>query len=228
MNFLEDYRLGVVFPRFWGDLRTHIDQRMMRNVNKSAPFDLATAVRISLQFAEGMDWLHRRDIIHRDLKASTILINTDCCTEEAFQCFVADFECSVGVVGTTSWRAPETLQASKATMFSNYADIYSYGMTCYEVLTGKLPFEGLSEREGTTTVLLGCRPSLPFCLDSQLKRLIECCWHQDPEQRPSFTFICLELKTISTEHKKQKRRLSPKHELERAVAYNQIHAPGST
>ena len=62
----------------------------------------------------------------------------------------------MGVVGTGFWRAPETLQAiksnpvsSQALMFSNATDVYSYAMTCYEVLTGQMPFEGLSEREGT-------------------------------------------------------------------------------
>ena len=84
VNVLKDDKLGIVYPRLWGDLRTLIDQRMMTNMNKISPFDLATAVRISLQIAEGMDWLHRCDIIHKDLKASTILINTDCCTAEAF------------------------------------------------------------------------------------------------------------------------------------------------
>ena len=54
-----------------------------------------------------------------------------------FHCAVADYECSLGVVGTGFWRAPEILRALQIDnrnlnrkLFSYKADIYSFGMTC--------------------------------------------------------------------------------------------------
>jgi serine/threonine protein kinase len=63
---------------------------------------------IMYRIALGMDWLHSHDIVHRDLKASNVLV-----MKEKNWTYVADFECSVGVVGTGFWRAPEILQACK-------------------------------------------------------------------------------------------------------------------
>lgn len=109
--------------------------------------------------------------------------------------YVADFESSTGVLGTTIWRAPEVLLALKnkdvltSELFTEKADVYSYGMTCYEILTGHTPFE----REGylpTTSnyelVLSGLRPELPNDLHPILKEVITNCWHHNPFQRPMF------------------------------------------
>lgn len=59
------------------------------------------------KIAEGMDWLHRHNIVHRDLKAANVLHTMN---ERGQACYVADYECSLGVVGTGFWRAPEILQ----------------------------------------------------------------------------------------------------------------------
>jgi serine/threonine protein kinase len=65
---------------------------------------------------------------------------------------VADCECSVGVVGTRFWRAPEILLGIKNRdiqpyLFTKEPDVYSYAMTCYEISTGRIPFEELRTTE---------------------------------------------------------------------------------
>lgn len=52
---------------------------------------------------------------------------------------MADFECSVGVVKTGFWKAPEVLSALRSRSFTlntgtKKADVYSYAMTCYEIV----------------------------------------------------------------------------------------------
>jgi len=54
-----------------------------------------------------MDQLHNHSIVHRDIKASNVLVRGH------LVCFIADFECSLGVVGTGFWRAPKILEACK-------------------------------------------------------------------------------------------------------------------
>lgn len=82
-----------------------------------------------------------------------------------------DYECSTGVVGTGFWRAPEILQQLKdgvpksKIVFTKKSDVYSYGMTCFETVTGCIPFENYIRvrfTEGCDLVLNGERPKLPI------------------------------------------------------------------
>jgi len=75
--------------------------------------------------------------------------------------------------------------------FVEKVDVYSYGMTCFEIVTGRLPFEGELEACGASNdlVIAGQRPKLPSALDVTLKDLIERCWNPIPNERPSFLEI---------------------------------------
>lgn len=119
--------------------------------------------------AIGMRRLHKDNIIHQDLKAANMLLKPLCNDfnpmTDKFQCQVADFECCVGVVGTTFRRSPEMLQAVKehnipSEIFMKIANVFCFGMTCYEILTGRIPFEDLG-RSNYDVVLQGHRPELP-------------------------------------------------------------------
>lgn len=104
---------------------------------------------------------------------------------------VADFECSVEVVGTGFWRAPEILRQLKDRKsgaqleFSKACDVYSFGMVAYEIVTGRLPFEehALNEYD---IVLNGQRPKLPQDLHYAIRDIITKCWHPEPSKRPTF------------------------------------------
>eukprot|EP00250_Pteridium_aquilinum_P021957 c25271_g1_i2 orf=372-2480(-) len=130
-------------------------------------------------------------------------------------------------VGTKYWRAPEVfweepafrtddlmlLSSTEAAGSSsnhspNYsfsADVYSFAMTCYEIITGKKPFADLLENGMTERVLkerivkLNERPGLPHDLHPGLKDLIEQCWDGTPENRPTFEAICQRLDEIKDE-----------------------------
>jgi serine/threonine protein kinase len=122
-------------------------------------------------------------IVHRDLKASNIFVspgeyekddiiryhksrkvevNEDVAYDE-FWVFVGDYESLDGVVGTGFWRPPEELKAVKEDIRLTYTravDVYGYGMVCYELLTGHIPFqcEGV-RRTDYDAVLSGRRQS---------------------------------------------------------------------
>jgi serine/threonine protein kinase len=77
------------------------------------------------------------------------------------------------------------------------ADVYSFAMTCYEVLTGKEPFadelQNFQNRASVVSSIVSgdhLRPVLPGDLSPTLAKLIHSCWHDDPQQRPTFTEIC--------------------------------------
>jgi serine/threonine protein kinase len=154
---------------------------------------------IIYQIALGMRELHEFDILHRDLKASNVLISDI----EKFPKFdqtrwiqlkVVDYECSIGVVGTGFWKAPEILRQLKDPKckhplhFMREVDVYSFAMTCYEVLTGSIPLEEYATSD-YDVVLGGMRPSLPEYIPSWLRNLILCCWHDELAKRPTFEAI---------------------------------------
>ncbi len=143
-----------------------------------------------------MKFLHSVEILHRDLKASNVLIRmlgNSSHGKPIFDCSVGDFECSVGVVGTGFWWAPEILRALQnanitSDSFTKMADVYGYAMTCYEVLTGRIPFED-HPRSDYSRVLNGDRPELPDYIDPWMRALLVQCWHPDPLKRPNFESI---------------------------------------
>ncbi|CAK9224471.1 unnamed protein product [Sphagnum troendelagicum] len=120
--------------------------------------------------------------------------------------------------GTTRWMAPELfgnfdqsvpIQVCQETQHPSLSneqisrrypfkvDIYSFGMVCYEILTGNFPFHNInSMTELRTKVKDGLRPDLPEQCPHQLSKLIQECYHPDPATRPSFFKICLELRHI--------------------------------
>ena len=202
-TMLEDGRFAFMMVRGLADLRAVIDQAMTEKNNRGPPFPyewkgrILDAYGIIWHIAFQMALLHELNIIHRDLKASNILLYA---SEGDVHPIVGDFECSIGVIGTGFFRAPEILLASKnntAPNFTEKADVYSYGMTCFEVVTGRGPFEVelklTSFSKVRDLVIDGRRPQLPSDLDLRLKDLIERCWNPIPSERPTFAEIFYDL-----------------------------------
>jgi serine/threonine protein kinase len=202
------------------DLR---DLMLQRKDNKDStydpPFQLLEAVDIMLQVAEGMRYLHANKVVHRDLKSMNILVK---CEEHSGHVYVkvADFglskvkeaSCTYSNItldkGTTRWMAPELFKISKypnvLTRESNpplkydplKADIYSFGMVCYEILTGLIPFHDCKLTDLRERIVEEeLRPLIPdYC--PELSELITTCYHSNPATRPSFDEICVKLRHV--------------------------------
>ncbi len=81
------------------------------------------------------------------------------------------------------------------------ADVYSYGITCAELLTGEYPypFPKYQRNHLLSTILEGVRPHLPheYC-PVRLQDLIGRCWDTHPCNRPTFSQVCEELMDLKT------------------------------
>jgi serine/threonine protein kinase len=126
---------------------------------RQVPFRYCEAIDIMLQVAKGMHYLHMQELAHRDLKPSNVLVSASSLESSdvvgRYMCIkIADFGLSKVVdnsvpsvlsqdkVGTTVYRAPEMASKGSSISFPK-ADVYSFGIMCSEILSGKLPFDGV-------------------------------------------------------------------------------------
>ncbi|CAM6053854.1 unnamed protein product [Sphagnum tenellum] len=213
---LIDKRMDYLKSRLCSDMQDDDATQMM-----IMPFPHNSTLFIMEQIALGMEDLCELGLIHRDLKASNIFVTPidyknkgaflthdsrkvelkEDLAYDRFWVFVGDYESSDAVVGTGFWRPPEVLKAVKEDIRPTYTtavDVYGFGMVCYELLTGHIPFqcEGV-RRTDYDAVLSGRRPKLPDYLSPAMTQLLLQCWHHDPCQRPTWDEI---KETLHTEH----------------------------
>jgi len=90
---------------------------------------------------------------------------------------------------------PEVIRHEK---YSFQADVYSYALVLWQLITHEEPFQGRSQVEAAGLVALEqARPPLPPCIPNELKFLIEESWSDCPENRPSFQEIIDKLQNFS-------------------------------
>lgn len=115
-------------------------------IEKYGMLNWRLALRFSMQICSALCDAHRNGIIHRDIKPHNVIVTP------AGNCKVADFgiACSTsninetkkvedGILGSVHYISPEH---AKGVIPDERSDIYSLGITMYEMLTGKLPFDG--------------------------------------------------------------------------------------
>lgn len=111
-------------------------------INKKGKLTVREATSIALQVAAGLEAAHNNGIIHRDVKPQNIIISMD------GKAKVADFgiaraasanTINSSVMGSVHYSAPEQTRGGYSDAKS---DIYSMGITMYEMLTGRVPFNG--------------------------------------------------------------------------------------
>jgi len=118
------------------------------------PIQLARALSITRCIADALGAAHALGMVHRDIKPDNILLGRDASGREIPK--LADF----GIVAireaafqslrspmTPAYASPEQRQGMKASELDGRADLYALGMTLYEMLTGRLPFDAHTEED---------------------------------------------------------------------------------
>ncbi|KAL2944913.1 Serine/threonine-protein kinase HT1 [Bienertia sinuspersici] len=146
---------------------------------------LSKVINIGLDIARGMEYVHSRGVIHRDIKPDNVLIDHN------FQLKIADFGVSCEEkkndfkkVGTLRWMAPEMISQNK---YGRKVDVYSFGLILYEMVSGRVPFGSLNPIQVAYGVAnKNLKPEVPNECPEFMRVLIERCCCKDPKMRPEF------------------------------------------
>jgi eukaryotic-like serine/threonine-protein kinase len=148
--------------------------------------DIAPTLDLIGQLLRGLGYAHQRGVVHRDIKPSNLLVTCEGrlkITDFGIAKLDALKHTQTGImVGTPAYMAPERYSGSG---IDPRCDVYSVGVLCYELLTGRRPFGGeLTEMiykicHTSPAAVTTLRPSLPGMLDSIIARALE----RDPAAR---------------------------------------------
>ncbi len=150
---------------------------------------VAEAVEIACQITAGLARAHERGIVHRDVKPANVILTRDGMVK------IVDFGIArlagqsrltrVGTaMGTLSYMPPEQFRGEAA---DARADVWSLGVVLYEMVTGRLPFEGSDEREIVRGILHHHPPSMSSLrsgVPPALDRIVERALSKHPDDRP--------------------------------------------
>ncbi|KAG8086544.1 hypothetical protein GUJ93_ZPchr0010g10548 [Zizania palustris] len=182
------------------------------SAKRRIPFPLVVVVDTMLQVARGMEHLHSNKIYHGNLNPSNVLVKP-LHGDAYLHVKVAGFgQSGVSNSGPNKapasanpciWYAPEVLENCEgpghaAARCTEKADVYSFAMICFEMLTGKIPFEDnhLQGDNMSKNIRAGERPLFSLQSPKYLTNLTKRCWHGDPAQRPAFHSICRVLRYV--------------------------------
>ncbi|MDO4489934.1 MAG: Stk1 family PASTA domain-containing Ser/Thr kinase [Lachnospiraceae bacterium] len=155
-------------------------------ITKKGKLSVKEATSIAIQVSLGLEAAHNEGIVHRDVKPQNIIISTDGkvkLSDFGIAKAINSNTITANVMGSVHYSSPEQVRGG----FSDTkSDIYSLGITMYEMVTGRVPFDG------DTTVAIAIKhlqeelippsrftPDLPFSLE----QIIMKCTQKNPERR---------------------------------------------
>ncbi|CAO3678438.1 unnamed protein product [Rhizopus stolonifer] len=182
-DFNSDEGLIYIFLEYvpGGSIASLLNQRSVFNESLTAFF--------TRQIIQGLEYLHKKGILHRDIKAGNVLI------DQNGVCKITDFGLSKNqndsaydpasdnstMKGTVFWMAPEVLTNN----YSEKVDIWSLGCTVLEMITGTHPWMNLTSLAALYAIGNHKTPEIPCNVSSEAKDFLRQCFKIKPEERPT-------------------------------------------
>ncbi|XP_026882962.2 serine/threonine-protein kinase A-Raf [Electrophorus electricus] len=170
-------------------------------------FDTMRRIDVARQTAQGMDYLHAKNIIHRDLKSNNIFLH------EGWTVKIGDFGLATvksrwsgsqqveQPSGSILWMAPEVIRMQDANPYTFQSDVYGYGVVLFELMSGTLPYSNINNRD-QIIFMVGrgyLSPDLSKLYSNcpkSMKRLIIDCLKFKRDERPLFPQILVGIEQV--------------------------------
>jgi kinase suppressor of Ras 2 len=211
-------RLAIVTSMCKGNtLYTHIHLRRDK-------FNLNKTTLIAQQISQGMGYLHRRGIVHKDLKSKNIFLENEKVIITDFGLFsvtklVYDNAFGLSIpFGWLCYLAPELIKKLKPSRptnedlpFTNKSDTYAFGTIWYELLCGEFPFKSQPPESVIWQIGRGMKQSLSNLQASRdVKDILMMCWTFHGDDRPDFNTLFTTLERLP----KKRLARSPSHPIQ--------------
>ncbi|MCF6338829.1 MAG: protein kinase [Gammaproteobacteria bacterium] len=159
-----------------------------QHIRKETLLPMAQVFAVGVQVAEALNYAHEHKVVHRDVKPGNIIFDPDKgqlkVTDFGIACLTDNSKTRTGtVLGSPFYMSPEQIAGKKV---DGRSDLFSLGVTLYQLFTGRLPFEGDSltnlmyqitnEKPESIRKL---RPELPACVTRFINKALE----KDPAKR---------------------------------------------
>jgi streptogramin lyase/predicted Ser/Thr protein kinase len=177
-NVVPIYAAGEAGDELYIAMR-YVEGRDLKELIREGPLDKERSVRICAQVADALDFAHSRQLVHRDVKPSNVLLDV---TEHVY---LADFGLTKrtgdartlepGLFGTIDYVAPEQIRGEDV---DGRADVYALGCLLYECLSGTAPFRRGSDAATLYAHLEEEPPTLPG-LEEVLRKALA----KEPDER---------------------------------------------
>lgn len=168
-----------------GTLTNFLQQCRKENRGRAKSWDDVMS-KIAVGMARGLEYLHGKGIVHRDLKSPNVLLGKD------RHPVLIDFGMSKAgdsksvvaskMLGTYYWMSPEMMEHQK---FSFASDIYAFGIILWEMSACELPYQNMSCLMVPAEVLKGNRPPVDAAWPRKIVDLMQTCWSQNSKMRPT-------------------------------------------
>jgi serine/threonine protein kinase len=182
-----------------------------------APSNTIERLRLALDIADGMRFLHKSGVVHRDLKSANVLVGSD------GRAKIADFGLSsyhqqaqtlvTNVISTPAYSSPEVIRGEGA--ITSSADVFSFGVILWELLTGLSPWEGKTTVQIIFMSMQGTNLSLSRQVRSDypdVAHMMEKCFI-GAASRPRFSELYIEISILLTEAIEGKIGTPPREEI---------------
>ena len=163
---------------------------------RTTPLDRPRIICLALDVARAFVYLHslKPPVTHRDLKSKNLLL------DRQWRVKLCDFGLATTTArtatgGTPAYMAPELLNG-EGKPFNSKVDVFAFGILLNEMYSREIPFDGMAPGDVHAAIRNGERPSVQISCPMRLKNLIQLCWDADPEKRPDFEGIAIELKDM--------------------------------